>query len=105
MAIRSTGKDRWQVKVYRGVDEHGKQVWEYRSADGCRGGRICPLDAALDSAWGAALGAADVADALVVRDLIDEATPWNQAAYDLLVAPWAAVIGPAHPDDRRNNEG
>lgn len=54
MAIRSTGKDRWQVKVYRGVDEHGKQVWEYRSADGCRGGRICPLD----SAWGAALGAA-----------------------------------------------
>ena len=65
--------------------------------------------AARYAAWGAAGDAAryaaDVADALVVRDLIDEATPWNQAAYDLLVAPWAAVIGPAHPDDRRNNEG
>lgn len=34
MAIRATGKDRWQVKVYRGVDELGKQVWEYRSVHG-----------------------------------------------------------------------
>ncbi len=56
-------------------------------------------DAARYAARGAAGAAADVADALVVRDLIDEATPWNQAAYDLLVAPWAKAIGPAHPDD------
>jgi hypothetical protein len=34
-----------------------------------------------------------------VRDLIDEATDWNQAAYDLLTGPWASVIGPVHPDD------
>lgn len=45
----------------------------------------------------------NVVCALFMRSLIDEATPWNQAAYDLLVAPWAAVIGPAHPDDRGEN--
>ncbi len=53
-------------------------------------------DAARDAAWFAA-GAA--AGALVVRDLIDEATPWNRAAYDLLTGPWRRVIGPVHPDD------
>jgi hypothetical protein len=36
---------------------------------------------------------------LVARDLIDEATPWDQAAYDLLTGLWRRVIGPIHPDD------
>jgi hypothetical protein len=37
--------------------------------------------------------------ALAARDLIDEATPWNQAAYDELTAPWVAAFGPIHPED------
>ncbi len=47
--------------------------------------------------------ASDTACALVVRDLIDERTAWNQAAYNLLTAPWAKVFGPVHPDDVVNN--
>ena len=39
------------------------------------------------------------AEALVVRDLIDEATSWNQAAYDVVTSPWRRVVGPIHPDD------
>ena len=56
-------------------------------------------DAAWDAAWVAAWFAATAAAALVVRDLIDDATPWNQAAYDRLTGPWRRVIGPIHPDD------
>lgn len=37
--------------------------------------------------------------ALLARDLIDESTDWNQAAYNLLVADWVALVGPLHPDD------
>lgn len=37
--------------------------------------------------------------ALLIRDVFDDATCWNQAAYDFLTWPWATVIGPAHPDD------
>lgn len=37
--------------------------------------------------------AEDAALALVVRDLI------SKEHYDLLTAPWAQAIGPAHPDD------
>ncbi len=51
----------------------------------------------------AARAAARVADttavALVVRDLIEEGTPWDQAAYDVLTRPWRWAIGPIHPDD------
>lgn len=43
--------------------------------------------------------AQDAAVALVGRDLIDEATDWDRDAYDYLTYSWAAVIGPAHPDD------
>ena len=39
------------------------------------------------------------AEALVVRDLIDEATSWNQAAYDVVTSPWRRIIGPIHPGD------
>jgi hypothetical protein len=52
-----------------------------------------------DAAWDAAWFAADVVGALVVRDLIEEATPWDWAAYDLLTGPWRRVIGSVHPDD------
>ncbi len=47
----------------------------------------------------AARDATRVAVALVVRDLIDEDTEWNQAAYDLVTGPWRRVVGPIHPDD------
>ena len=50
-------------------------------------------------AWFVAQDASAAAEALVVRDLIDEATEWNQEAYDLLTGPWRRVIGPIHPDD------
>lgn len=30
MSIRARGKDRWQVKVYRGRDDQGREGWEYR---------------------------------------------------------------------------
>ena len=63
--------------------------------------------AAWAAAW-AAVGAAtrgadraavgDAAWALVVRDLISE-NGFTQEHYDLLTGPWAAVFGPAHPDD------
>ena len=58
--------------------------------------RYAAYTAAWDTHYYAAGGAAA---ALIVRDLIDEETPWNQEAYDTLTAPWAEVIGPAHPDD------
>lgn len=52
-----------------------------------------------DAAWAAAWDAAwDAAWALVVRDLISE-NGFTQEHYDLLTGPWAAVFGPAHPDD------
>ena len=63
-------------------------------------GRVAAWDAAWVAAWVAARDAAVVAAAaLVVRDLIDDATPWNQAAYDRLTGPWRRVIGPIHPGD------
>ena len=48
-----------------------------------------------DVARGAALGAAC---ALSARDLIGTGS-YTQQHYDLLTGPWAAVIGPVHPDD------
>ncbi len=48
------------------------------------------------AAW---FAARDAAGALVVRDLIEEAAPWNRAAYDVLTGPWRRTIGPIHPDD------
>ena len=83
-------------------------------------GEIKRLEAAWDAAWAAAWDAAQLADrdvafdaardaareaareaarALVVRDLIEEGTPWDWAAYDVLTGPWRRVIGPIHPDD------
>jgi hypothetical protein len=56
-------------------------------------------DAARDAARKAAWEVSIAAVALVVRDLIEEGTPWNQAAYDCLTGPWRRVIGPIHPDD------
>lgn len=44
----------------------------------------------------------DAALALLVRDLIDESTAWNQKAFDILTGPWRSVIGPL-PDDAAMN--
>jgi len=55
--------------------------------------------AARVAAWFAAGDAAWAAEALVARDLIDENTAWNQAAYDLLTGPWRRVVGSIHPAD------
>lgn len=41
--------------------------------------------------------AGDAAHALAVRDLIGSGL--SQSAYDELVAPWASVMGPVHPED------
>ena len=40
----------------------------------------------------------DVAEALMMRDMIGK-NGFEQHHYDLLIKPWATVIGPAHPDD------
>ena len=74
--------------------------------------RVAAWFAARDAAWFAArfavreavrvaawFAARDAAGALVVRDLIEEGTPWDWAAYDVLTGPWRRVIGPIHPDD------
>ena len=37
--------------------------------------------------------------ALLLRDLIDENTEWNQEAYDMLTSWWVKAGGPVHPDD------
>ena len=50
-------------------------------------------------AWFVAQDASAAAEALVVRDLIDETTDWNRAAYDVVTSPWRRVVGPIHPDD------
>ena len=56
-------------------------------------------DAAETAAWLAAWATAwDAAVALVVRDLIGQ-HGFTQEHYDTLVAPWAEVVGKAHPDD------
>jgi hypothetical protein len=39
--------------------------------------------------------------AVAARHLIGQEPGWTQDAYDRLTAPWAAVVGPAHPDDVR----
>lgn len=57
--------------------------------------RATTQDAAQDTAWDATW---DAAWALVVRDLIGQ-HGFTQDHYDTLTAQWAAVIGPAHPDD------
>ena len=57
--------------------------------------RVAAGVAARDAAW---FGSWTVG-ALVVRDLIEEGTPWDRAAYDVLTGPWRRVIGPIHPDD------
>lgn len=70
--------------------------------------RVDALDAVWDAfisvfrrrARGSVHGAWDAVLALLVRDLRDEDTAWNRAAYDLLTGPWRAVIGPVHPDDK-----
>lgn len=36
MSIRARGKDRWQVKVYRGRDSEGRETWEYRTVQGLK---------------------------------------------------------------------
>ena len=65
-------------------------------------------DAEADIIWASALdtirdvecfAVADAALALCIRDLINENTPWNQAAYDFYTGPWAKVVGKVHPDD------
>ena len=63
--------------------------------------RAAARDAVAASVAGPGSGpvAGTTAVALVVRDLIDEATEWNQAAYDVLTRPWRWAIGPIHPDD------
>ena len=61
--------------------------------------RVAARVASRDADWFAAWVADRVAEALAVRDLIDEATPWNREAYDLLTGPWRRAIGPVHPDD------
>ena len=53
--------------------------------------------AARPAAWAAAR---DAARALAVRDLIGQ-HGLTQQHYDTLTGPWAAVIGPAHPDDTK----
>lgn len=74
-----------------------------RSITGATPDQVARLDAAWaatrDAAWAAAWAAVgDAAWALVVRDLISE-NGFTQEHYDLLTGPWAAVFGPAHPDD------
>ena len=46
--------------------------------------------------------AADAARALIVRDLIGWGG-FTQTHYDTLTQSWAHIIGPVHPDDKRNS--
>jgi hypothetical protein len=56
-------------------------------------------DAARAPAWDATRAATRAAAlALVTRDLIGQHR-YTQQHYDTLTRPWAAVIGPVHPDD------
>ena len=65
-------------------------------------------DAADEATWDAlafarapaGVAAGDAALALATRHLIDQ-HGYTQAHYDTLTAPWASVIGPAHPNDKR----
>ena len=75
-------------------------AWDAAWAAARAADRAAAWDAARDAARDAAgREAARAARALVVRDLIDENTAWNQAAYDLLSGPWRRVVGSIHPDD------
>lgn len=51
-----------------------------------------------EAAW---LPLLDAVSALVIRDFIGS-YGFTQAHYDLLTAPWARVIGPAHPNDKKD---
>jgi len=56
-------------------------------------------DAARDASWGAARDTVwEAAGALCARDLIGQ-HGFTQDHYNVLTLPWAAVIGPVHPDD------
>ena len=85
------------VAIGAAAREAAREAARGAARDAARfGAGVAAWDAAQVAVWFAARVAAG---ALVVRDLIDEATPWNQAAYDLLTGPWRTVIGPIHPDD------
>ncbi|WP_153506064.1 hypothetical protein [Cumulibacter manganitolerans] len=65
-------------------------------------GRLEAQFNARQRAWSASAlkcrdAAGDAAHALAVRDLIGGS--FDRSAYDELVAPWATVMGPVHPED------
>ena len=71
--------------------------------------RAAARDAARDAAWGAAWAAAwaaardaarGAALALVVRDLIGR-YGFTADHYRALTRPWASIVGPTHPDDKK----
>ena len=74
-------------------------AWDAAWAAGWAAAWAAARDAGWAAAWAAGWAAGWAAEALVAHDLIDENTPWNQAAYDLLTGLWRRVIGPIHPAD------
>jgi hypothetical protein len=76
------GDAAWDAAGYVAWDAAGNAAWD--------AARNVAWDAAGNAAWDAAR---DAAWALVARDLI------TAEHYATLTAPWAAVIGPAHPED------
>ena len=89
----------WGLDTERAIDA------ALNAARSARLNAICSASAASGAVFRAvedadeARGAGCAALALAVRDLIDEATAWNQEAYDCLTGPWRRAIGPVHPDD------
>lgn len=74
------------------------------AGDAARNATGADWEAAVCAAWGAtttchAAGAAgDAAAALSARDLIGQGG-FTKTHYNMLIGPWATVIGIAHPDD------
>lgn len=79
-------RGKWQNEY---IEATRDAAWKHGRMRG-RWGVIAAAAAANPIAVGG-IGAAG--SALLLRDLID------QEVYDFLTAPWAAVVGPAHPDD------
>lgn len=93
-AARTAPRDAVRAAAWTAAWAVAHDAARYAAQDAAR-------DAVRAAAWTAVWAVAwDAAQALVVRDLVGQ-HGFTQAHYDLLTRPWATVIGPVHPDDKK----
>jgi hypothetical protein len=111
-----TGYAAWDATGHAAWDATWYAAWDAARSAARYAARYAAWNAtwyaAWDATWYATWGgigyaprdaAGYAAGALILRDIVGT-KGWTQDVYDLLTAPWAKVIGRAHPDDRDRKE-